>query len=48
MNAVQMLKSPLQTPGPIEKATTPPAGRARLMAFVLDGQSEAALNSCLA
>ena len=48
MNAVQMLKSPLQTPGPIEKATPPPAGRARLMAFVLDGQSEAALNSCLA
>ena|SRR5271165_5949700 len=48
MNAVQMLRSQLQTPGPIEKATTPPAGRAGLMAFVLDGQSEAALSSCLA
>jgi pilus assembly protein CpaE len=48
MNAVQMLKSPLQTPGPIEKAATPPAERARLMAFALDGQSEASLSSCLA
>jgi pilus assembly protein CpaE len=48
MNAVQMLKSPLQAPGPIEKATTPPEGRARLMVFVLDGQSEASLSSCLA
>lgn len=48
MNAVQMLKSPLQTPGPIEKAIASPAERVRLMAFVLDGQSETLLNSCFA
>ena len=48
INALQSLKSPLQTPGPIEKAVTPPASRVRLMAFVLDGESEAALSSCLA
>jgi pilus assembly protein CpaE len=47
MNAVQMLKSPLQSPAPIEKTAKLPPGRARLMAFLLDGQSEAALNSCL-
>ena len=46
MNAVQMLKSPLQSPAPIEKTARPPAGRARLMSFVLDGRSEASLNSC--
>jgi len=47
MNAVQMLKSPLQSPAPIEKKTTrPAAGRVRLMSFVLDGRSEASLNSC--
>ena len=44
INALHSLKSPLQTPGPIEKA----ASRARLMAFVLDGESEALLSSCLA
>jgi pilus assembly protein CpaE len=48
MNAVRMLKSPLQTPGPIEKPATQPASRIRLMAFVSDGQSEAALSSCFA
>jgi len=48
INAFQMLKSPLQTPGPIEKATPPPASRARLVAFVLDGESETSLTSCLA
>ena len=48
INALQTLKSPLQTPGPIEKPVTLPAGRVSLMAFVLDGQSEASLSSCLA
>jgi len=48
INALQTLKSPLQTPGPIEKPVTQQAGRVRLMAFVLDGQSEASLSSCLA
>ena len=48
INALQTLKSPLQTPGPIEKPVTQPAGRVRLMAFVLDGQSEASLSSYLA
>lgn len=47
-NAVHNLKSPLQTPGPIEKAVTPQASRVRLMAFVLDADSEASLSSCLA
>jgi pilus assembly protein CpaE len=46
MNAVQMLKSPLQTPGPIEKPVTPSPSRIRLMAFVLDRQGEAVLSSC--
>jgi pilus assembly protein CpaE len=48
INALQTLKSPLQSPGPIEKPVTLPAGRVPLMAFVLDGQSEASLSSCLA
>jgi len=48
INALQTLKSPLQTPGPIEKPVTQPAGRVRLMAFVLDGQSEASLSSYFA
>jgi pilus assembly protein CpaE len=48
MTAAQMLKSPLQTPGPIERPAVPPASRADLMAFVSDGQSEYALQSCLA
>jgi pilus assembly protein CpaE len=48
INVLQTLKSPLQTPGPIEKAVTPPASRVRLMAFVLDAESEASLSSCLA
>jgi pilus assembly protein CpaE len=47
MNALQMLKSPLQTPAPIEKAVKPPANRVRLMAFVADGRSEASLSGCL-
>jgi pilus assembly protein CpaE len=47
MNAVQRLKSPLESPAPIEKAGKPPPGRVRLMAFLLDGQSEAALSTCL-
>src|SRR5438132_1623402 len=47
MSAVQMPRSPLQSPAPIEKTARPPAGRARLMAFVLDGQSETSLHSCL-
>ncbi len=48
INVLQTLKSPLQTPGPIVKAVTPPASRVRLMAFVLDAESEASLSSCLA
>jgi pilus assembly protein CpaE len=48
INALQTFKSPLQTPGPIEKAVAQPAGRVRLMAFVLDGQSEASLSAYLA
>jgi pilus assembly protein CpaE len=47
MNAVQLLKSPLESPAPIEKAAKPQPGRARLMAFLSGGQSEAALNTCL-
>lgn len=47
INALQTLKSPLQTPGPIEKAVRQPVSRVRLMAFVLDGESEASLSSCL-
>lgn len=41
-----MTKSPLQTPGPIEKAAPPPVSRAGLMAFVLDGENEASLAAC--
>jgi pilus assembly protein CpaE len=48
MHAIQMLKSPLQTPGPIEKPATAPADRVKLMVFALDGQSEGALRACLA
>jgi len=47
MNAVQLLKSPLESPAPIEKAAKPQPGRARLMAFLSGGQSEVALNTCL-
>jgi len=47
MNALHLLKSPLQSPAPIEKTTKPRAVRARLMAFVVDGQSEASLKACL-
>jgi pilus assembly protein CpaE len=47
MNALHLLKSPLQSPAPIEKMTKPRAARARLMAFVVDGQSEASLKACL-
>src|ERR1700751_3034679 len=47
MNAVQLLRSSLQSPAPIEK-TKPAPGRPRLMAFLLDGHTEAALNKCLA
>jgi pilus assembly protein CpaE len=47
MNAVHRLKSPLENPAPIEKAAKPPAGRARLTAFVMDAHSEASLRSCL-
>jgi pilus assembly protein CpaE len=45
MSALQMLKSPLQSPAPIEKTVRPSAGRVRLMAFVVDRRSEASLNS---
>jgi pilus assembly protein CpaE len=47
MNALHVLKSPLQSPAPIEKTTKPRAVRARLMAFVVDRVSEAALKACL-
>ena len=43
MNALHMLKSP----APIERAAKTSAGRARLIAFVADGQSKASLNACL-
>ena len=43
MNALHMLKNP----APIERTAKPPAGRARLIAFVADGQSEASLSACL-
>jgi len=46
MTAVQMLKSPIQAPGPIEKSAAP-ASRVQLMAFVLDAQTEESLSSCL-
>jgi pilus assembly protein CpaE len=46
MKAAQILKSPLRNPGPIETAR-PSVRRVRLMAFVLDAQSEASLNACL-
>jgi pilus assembly protein CpaE len=46
MTAVQMLKSPIQTPGPIGKSAAPPS-RVQLMAFVLDAQTEESLSSCL-
>jgi pilus assembly protein CpaE len=48
INALQTIKSPLQNPGPIERAVTLPEDRVRLMAFVADGESEALLTSCLA
>jgi pilus assembly protein CpaE len=41
------LKSPLHTPAPIEKTVRAPAGRARLMAFVSNGETEASLQDCL-
>ena len=47
VNAVQFLKSPLQSPRPIESTAKTPAGRARLMAFVWDGDTEASLSSCV-
>jgi pilus assembly protein CpaE len=47
MNAAPRLKSPLQSPGPIERAPRAPARRARLIAFVLDSHTEASLNGCL-
>jgi pilus assembly protein CpaE len=47
MNALHLLKSPLQSPAPIEKTTKARAARARLMAFVVDGQSAASLKACL-
>ena len=47
MNALHLLKSPLQSPAPIEKTTKARAARARLMAFVVDGQSAASLKAYL-
>src|SRR5690242_3167309 len=47
MNAAHMLKSLVESPAPIEKPARQPASRARLMAFVLDPQSEASLRLCL-
>jgi len=41
------LKSSLHSPAPIEKAVRAPAGRARLMAFVANGDTEASLQDCL-
>jgi pilus assembly protein CpaE len=47
MNAVHLFKSALESPTPNEKTAKPTAARARLMAFISDGQSEASLRSCL-
>jgi pilus assembly protein CpaE len=47
MNAVHMLKNPLESPAPIEKSAKPPPRRARLTAFVMDAHSEASLKSCV-
>ena len=41
------LKSSLHSPAPIEKAVRVPASRARLMAFVANGETEASLQDCL-
>ena len=41
------LKSSLHSPAPIEKTARATAGRARLMAFITSGESEAALQACL-
>jgi pilus assembly protein CpaE len=41
------LKSSLHSPAPIEKAVRAPAGRARLMAFVANGETETSLQDCL-
>lgn len=43
MNATHGLKSFVESPAPIEKPARQPASRVRLMAFVLDSQSEASL-----
>ncbi len=48
MSNVQTPRSPLQSPGLIEKPAKLPVGRARLMAFVVDKYSEVSLHSCLA
>jgi pilus assembly protein CpaE len=42
-----VLKSSLHSPAPIEKAVRTPASRARLMAFVANGETEASLQDCL-
>jgi pilus assembly protein CpaE len=47
MNPAYMLKSPIESPAPIEKPTKPQASRVRLMAFISDAESEASLKSCL-
>ncbi len=42
-----LLKSPLHSPAPIEKAVRLAASRVRLMAFVADAKSGASLQACL-
>jgi pilus assembly protein CpaE len=44
---MDVLKSPLQSPAPIEKAVRATEGRIRLMAFVANGETEASLQNCL-
>jgi len=47
MGSLLTLKSPLESPAPIERAVKPPTGRARLMAFVADGECESSLHTYL-
>ena len=47
IGALLTLKSPLESPAPIERAVKPPAGRVRLMAFPADGECESSLHTYL-
>ena len=47
MGALLTLKSPLESPAPIERAVKAPTGRVRLMAFAADGECESCLHTYL-